>query len=98
MHPGMVGAIIGTVLGVLGGAIGTYVSLRNARSEKERRFLICCAVAMTAGISLFLGLLFMVPADYRFLVWIPYAVILPASIRFANSAHAKLLSEETPAP
>lgn len=95
MEPGMAGAIAGTVVGVLGGAIGTYFSIHNAKSAKERRFVIRWALAFILGISLFLGGLFLTPASVRYLLWIPYGIVLTLAIRFCNTAHAKLQSDES---
>lgn len=43
---GLVGGIAGGVLGLLGGVIGTYFSIKNTRTQAERRFMIRCSRAV----------------------------------------------------
>ena len=37
MHPGTVRGIVGSVVGIMGGALGTYVGLKNATRPKRTR-------------------------------------------------------------
>ena len=43
---GLVGGIAGSVIGLLGGAIGTYFSIKNTRTDAERHFQVRCAAAI----------------------------------------------------
>ena len=43
---GLGGGSVGSVLNLLGGAIGTYCGIRNTRTVAERRFMIRCSVVM----------------------------------------------------
>ena len=80
MHPGLWGGIAGGVIGVIGGAIGTYFSVKNAESSRERGFLIKAAILMWVGITGFVTLLLTLPSPYRWLLWVPYAILLPLTI------------------
>lgn len=80
MDTGTIGAIAGSVAGILGAALGTYAGLRNATSSLERRYLIRCTVALSIGIGMFLAMLFLAPPPYRWLLWIPYAIALPLAL------------------
>jgi hypothetical protein len=43
---GLTGGIIGTVIGLAGGALGTYFSIHNTKTPAERAFVVKGAVAM----------------------------------------------------
>lgn len=90
MNPGMIGAIVGSLAGVAGGVIGTYMSIRNTSSTQERRYMIRCAIGFWVGITLFLTAQFLLPHPYRGLLWLPYAVALPLSIVAANRGLARI--------
>jgi hypothetical protein len=91
---GLIGGIIGGVGGLAGGAIGTYFSIKNTNGPKERQFMVRCAVYMWLGISVFLGLLFLLPNPYRWLLFIPYGVALPFAIIKVNKTQARIRAEE----
>lgn len=95
MHPGVMGAIVGSVLGLLGGAVGTYFSIRNTRGPKERTFVIKAAGITWVAVTLFLAGLLLLPAPYRFLLWVPYAILLPVGIRKWNREQARIRDEES---
>ena len=46
----------GVVAGVMGGIVGTYFSIKNAKGPKERAFAIRAAALCWLGVSAFLGL------------------------------------------
>jgi hypothetical protein len=93
MHPGLIGGIVGSLVGVAGGIVGTYASIRNTNSPRERRYVIRCAVGFWVGITLFLAGLFLLPHPYRWLLWIPYSVALPLAIAAANRGLARIRAE-----
>ncbi len=94
MHPGMMGAIVGSALGLLGGAVGTWFSIRNTHGPKERAFVVRAAVVAWAAVTVFLAAMLLLPTPYRFLLWIPYAVLLPLGIRKWNREQARIRDEE----
>ena len=94
MDAGTVGGIIGGVLGLAGGAVGTYASIKNTGGPRERQFMVRAAVAAWIGITLFLALLFVLPSPYRWLIWIPYGVTLPLAIVSLNRKQQAIRSEE----
>jgi hypothetical protein len=89
MDVGIVGAIVGTVLGFVGSVIGTTVSLRNAKSNEERRYLIKWAIAFSVLIGGFLAGLSLAPAAYRTWIWLLYVLLLPWAIFLSNRGHAR---------
>ena len=90
MHPGLVGGIIGSVVGVLGGLFGTYMSIKNAKGERAKRFMKRVSLYAWLFIVLFLYGLLMLPQPYNFLMWIPYGIALPLFIAYINRKLAQL--------
>lgn len=93
MNLGLVGGIIGSVVGIAGGAIGTYFSIKNTQGKKERDYMIKASIVCWVAISLFLVLLLFLPKPYNFLMWIPYSIFLPFFITTVNKQLAKIRSE-----
>ena len=80
----IVGVITGGIIGLAGGAVGTYASIKNTEGPRERQFMVRAAIPAWVGITLFLVLLFVLPSPYRWLIWIPYGVVLPLAIACLN--------------
>jgi hypothetical protein len=78
---GLIGAAVGGTLGLAGGIIGTWFSLRSVHSDDEKRSVIRWAALLWLVVIGFLMLLFLAPAPYRWLVWIPYPLLLIWMIR-----------------
>jgi hypothetical protein len=94
MDAGLVGGIIGGTLGLAGGAIGTYASIKNTAGPRERQFMIRTAIAAWVLITLFLILLFVLPNPYRWFIWIPYGVALPLAVVSLNRKQQAIRLEE----
>jgi uncharacterized membrane protein YfcA len=92
---GWIGGIMGGVIGLAGGAIGTYFSIKNTRGPRERWFMIKSSVVCWIGIVAFLALLFSLPNPYRWFVWIPYGVLLPLGINYGNRLQQAIRNEES---
>ena len=41
------------------------------------------------------GLMFVLPNPYRYLLWIPYAILLPLGIVYANRTQQRIRKEES---
>jgi len=95
MHPGWIGAIAGGLLGLLGGVIGTYFSIKNTNGPRERAFMIKAGIGVWVGVLLFAGLLFALPSPYRYLLWIPYGILLPLGIIYVNRAQQRIRQEQS---
>ena len=94
MDLGLVGAIVGSAVGVAGGVIGTYFSIKNTNGPKERTFMIKCSVVAWIAILAFVALMIVVPAPYKWFLWLPYGVALPIAIIRINRTQARLRAEE----
>ena len=90
MEAGIIGAIIGSVMGIAGGAIGTYMSITNTNGPMERAYMIRASIVVWVAVTAFLALMFLLPNPYRHLLWIPYAVLLPLGIMKLNKRLAEL--------
>ena len=91
---GLVGGIAGAVVGVMGGIVGTYFSIKNTNGPKERIFATRAAALCWLGVSTFLACLFMVPVQWRVLLWVVYLPALFWFIRWANSRQARARVED----
>ncbi len=76
--------LIGIVIGILGGVVGTYFSIHNTKTPAERRFMVRASIGVWFGISVFLTVLFLLPSSWRWLAWLPYPIALPLGVRYIN--------------
>ncbi|EDM25964.1 hypothetical protein LNTAR_21640 [Lentisphaera araneosa HTCC2155] len=95
MDTGTIGAIAGAIIGLLGSFIGVYCSISQSKSEDERQYVIKSSVVFTFGVLAFLGLLFYLPKPYNHLIWIPYSILLPISIKKMNKRIEEIRNKET---
>lgn len=91
---GYLGGIFGSILGFAGGIFGTYCSIRNTNGPLERKFMIRASLLMWISLLIFLDLLISLPSPYRFLVWIPYGILLPLGIRYSNKRQQEIKASE----
>ena len=94
---GLIGGIGGGVIGVMGGAIGTYFSIKNTAGPRERAFMIKMAAWTWIAITAFLVALWWVPLPGRALLWVLYGISLPLAIRAANRRQSRIHREESAA-
>ncbi len=95
---GSIGGIIGTVIGLAGGVIGTYFSIHNTKTPAERAFMVKGAVAMWIVLALllaelYLTLLGLVP---RWALWTSvglFWVLLTPAIIWSNRRQRQLRGE-----
>jgi hypothetical protein len=89
-----VAAIAGSLLGFIGGIAGTYFSINNTNSPRERSFMIKSSVVCWIAILIFLGLILTLPNPWRYLMWIPYSILLPLGITIVNRKQQVIRQEE----
>ena len=92
---GWIGGIAGGVIGLAGGLVGTWFSIKNTNGPKERSFMIKAAVVCWIAILLFIGLLLGLPDPYRWLMWIPYGILLPLGIVYCNRRQQVIRQQES---
>jgi hypothetical protein len=92
---GYLGAILGSLFGLLGGAIGTWCSIRNTGGPRERTFIVRAAIGGWIFVLAFVAGLFLLPQPYNFLLWVPYLVLLVLGIVWLNRRQARIRAQET---
>lgn len=85
---GLGGAVLGPILGLLGGLFGTWVSIRQTKSPREKRFVTKMAIItwvalfMLVGLPLILMLVGVIPKwAYWSLFAVLFVLLVPAIIR-----------------
>ena len=91
---GWIGGIAGGLLGIAGGIIGTYFSIKNTNGPRERQFIIKASAVGWVALTLFLVLMFFLPRPYNSFLWIPYAILLPFSIKYLNRKQVDIRNNE----
>ena len=95
MNAGILAGIIFSVsLGVLGGAIGTYFSIKNTSGPRERAFMVRVSIRTWIAVSIFVAALMLIPKPYNLLLWIPYAIALPLAIVRWNRKQIEIRNDE----
>lgn len=89
MNSGVVGAIVG----ILGGLLGTYFSIRNTTGQRERRFVICAAVATWAVLGLLALLIYAFPRATG-VAMTSFFGLLPFAILYLNRRQAAIREQE----
>lgn len=91
---GWIGGIVGSVIGILGGLFGTWCSIRNTNSPREREFVVKASVMCWVFVGGFLAAMFLIPSPFRFLLWIPYPFLLVAGIVYWNRGQQRIREED----
>lgn len=94
MHPAYIGAIAGSVIGILGGIFGTWCSIASTRGPRERSFMTWAAVGTWIGCGAFVAGILLIPSPINYWLWLPYAVLLPLSIVWMNRRLTRIRAEE----
>lgn len=95
MIGGIIGGVVGGIIGLAGGIFGTYCSIKNTKSPRERVFMIHVSIVCWIAILLFLTLLFVLPNPYRWFMWIPYGILLPLGIVYINRKQQRIRQQES---
>ena len=92
-----VGGIAGGTIGMMGGLVGTYFSIKNTQGPRERALMIKAAVYCWIFIALFLAGMLLLPHRYNLLLVIPYLAVLVWGIRKLNATQLRIRNEEASA-
>ena len=92
---GWIGPIVGGGVGLLGGLIGTYFTVRNAKGPRERAFAIKASILCWVFVGLFITGMVLVPPWYNLLLVVPYVVGLVFGIRKFNEVQIRIRTEES---
>lgn len=92
---GWSGGIAGCILGLIGGMIGTFASIRNTSGPRERAFTIKASIVGWIVGLIFISLLLLIPSPWRFFLWLPYGILLPFGIITWNRTQQRIRAEES---
>ena len=92
---GWIGPIVGGGIGLLGGVIGTYFTIKNTKGRLERAFAIKASVLCWVLVLLFVAGMALIPWWYKLLLVIPYLVGLFFGIRKWNEIQFRIRKEES---
>lgn len=81
---GVIGGIAGAALGITGGIIGTYFSIKNAKSSRERALMIKLSLFFWVIVLISLCFMILLPMPYKFVASTPFAIIIPIFIITGN--------------
>ncbi len=91
----MIWGIAGSIFRLIGGLIGTCVAVANTRSQRERSFLIRCAVVYWIVMAIFVALMLTLPQPYSQLAWIPLVFATVFGIRYINENQQRIREAES---
>jgi peptidoglycan/LPS O-acetylase OafA/YrhL len=95
MNIGLIGGMAGAALGLAGGLFGTYFSVKNTKSPRERAFMIKASIVCWAFVLAFVLGMCLIPGFYKILLVPIYVVGLVAGILLGNKKQAQIRSEES---
>ena len=91
----LVAAIGGSVIGVLGGVVGTWCSIRNTGGPRERAFMIRVAVLCWLAVTALLAALWFIPVRHEVLLCLPEIAVLHVALHVGNRKLNQLRKEES---
>lgn len=89
------GPILGSLIGILGGAFGTYCSIKNTKGPRERAFMVRASVVCWVGVTIFALGMWLVPVPYEYGLIGIYVVALLLAVRHWNRRQAVIRAEES---
>ncbi|MGA2802548.1 MAG: hypothetical protein ABSE97_09320 [Verrucomicrobiota bacterium] len=95
MNLGIVGGVAGSVVGVLGGLVGTYFSIKNTKGPRERAFMVKASIVGWVFVAAFVLGMCLLPGVYKICLVPIYVVVLVTGIRFGNKKQAEIRLEES---
>lgn len=91
---GIIGGVLGALIGVAGAALGTYFSIKNTKSPRERAFMVKVAIFFWIFVIALLAALLAVPPRWKLGIWAVYGMFLPASIFLLNREQRLIRQQE----
>ncbi len=94
MDLSVLGATVGVLAGLAGGVCGTYFSIKNTTSRRERLLMLQMAAVTWAFVLSFVALLFVVDAKYKIRMWSFYVPALVLLIFLADRRQRRIRQED----
>jgi len=91
---GLGGSLLGSVVGVIGGIAGSLIPTLDARSRRERRFLMWLVLLSVAVVALFLVTLHRTRGWFRVGLWCVYGGMLFLVIVWGNLRQKRIRIED----
>ena len=90
--------IIGGIIGILGGILGTACAIVSTQGPKERAFVVKAAAIVWLVVSFYVGLLWITPYPYRWLLVGMYIVGMLIGVRKLRKKHTEIRRQESGEP
>ncbi len=100
----IIGGIMGAAIGIGGGLFGTYKSIKNTETPRERQFIIRLAAGLWLvlcvwmGVPLVLVLMKVLPLEIFWGVLLPFYILLGPFIRWGNQKQAAIRAADLQDP
>ena len=88
LDAGMLSAIIGSSVGLAGGAFGTWMSIRNTPPGLQRTLMVKASIVCWVFILSFVALVFLLPTPWKWWLWVLYGPALLFFIYYVNKGLA----------
>lgn len=101
---GVLGGILGTLIGLAGGVIGSYYSIKNTRTPEERHFMVQAVAAFwlggiaLVGLPIFLEIQGLIPALWRWVGMCLFLCGMGPMIAYVNRRCNELAGHSTAKP
>ena len=87
---GLIGTVVGSIVGVAGGLLGTWMSIRNLPRGEQRNFMVRMAVVGWMGALGFCVALLLIPTPWNGFLWIVYVPGLCVFMRHVNGVSGRV--------
>lgn len=87
---GLIGAIVGSIAGVAGGLVGTWMSIRNLPRGEQRSFMVRMAVGGWIGAVGFCAAVLLIPTPWNGFLWFVYVPGLYIFVRHVNRVSGRI--------
>ena len=91
----LIGAVVGSAVGVLVGILGIYFSIKNTGGPRERAFVIRASVLGWLLVIAFVAGTLLTPQPHRYWLWLAYGILLPVGIFAWNRRQLQIRQEES---
>ena len=86
--------IAGGIIGLIGGIIGSYFSIKNTNGPKEKEFAIRATLITWALVIIYAALFIGLPFPQKMYLMIPYGLILPLGVWYWNRTQQNIRTKE----
>ncbi|MEM9399416.1 MAG: hypothetical protein AAF984_04345 [Verrucomicrobiota bacterium] len=88
-HPGFIGGILGSIVGIIGGGLGMYCSLKRAKDATQKKAIWIFSALIVALVGVFIAAPYLMPSPYKYFLILPYLGVLFLLIFGFNKIYQK---------